>query len=68
MAEYEVDEFQVDLTYGRITGKWWGSKKNRPILMLHGWQDNAGSFDTLIPLLPPQFSYLAIDWPGIFKY
>lgn len=32
--------------------------------MVHGWQDNAGSFDTLIPLLPSNFSYLAIDLPG----
>ena len=32
--------------------------------MLHGWQDNAGTFDNLIPMLPQQFSYLAIDLPG----
>lgn len=32
--------------------------------MLHGWQDNAGTFDRLIPLLPKEFSYLAIDLPG----
>lgn len=32
--------------------------------MLHGWQDNAGTFDTLIPLLSPEFSYLSIDFPG----
>lgn len=31
---------------------------------MHGWQDNAGTFDTLIPLLPKQLSYLAIDFPG----
>lgn len=29
-----------------------------------GWQDNAGSFDTLIPLLPRDLSYLSIDMPG----
>lgn len=32
--------------------------------MIHGWQDNAGSFNTLIPLLPSNHSYLAIDLPG----
>lgn len=32
--------------------------------MLHGWQDNSGTFDRLIPLLPKQFSYLALDLPG----
>lgn len=31
---------------------------------MHGWQDNAGTFDRLIPLLPQQFSYLAIDFLG----
>lgn len=47
-----------------IAGKWWGSKSVRPFICLHGWQDNAGSFDRLIPLLPRHFSYLAIDLPG----
>lgn len=32
--------------------------------MLHGWMDNAGTFDTLIPLLPKELSYLSIDLPG----
>lgn len=31
---------------------------------MHGWLENAGAFDRLIPLLPKQFSYLAIDLPG----
>ena len=31
---------------------------------MHGWQDNAGSFDRLIPLLPRNHAYLAIDLPG----
>lgn len=36
----------------------------RPFVCLHGWQDNAGTFDRLIPLLPREFSYLAIDLHG----
>lgn len=31
---------------------------------MHGWQDNAGTFDRLIPLLPKDQSFLAIDLPG----
>lgn len=31
---------------------------------MHGWQDNAGTFDRLIPLLPRDQSFLAIDLPG----
>lgn len=57
-------EFEVEMPWGHISGKWWGSKNVPPILALHGWQDNAGTFDTLIPLLPANMSYLAIDFPG----
>lgn len=64
VVQFKVEKFHLDLTYSKIAGKWWGPKGGQPMLMLHGWQDNAGSFDTLIPLLPQNFSYLAIDWPG----
>lgn len=33
-------------------------------MALHGRQDNAGSFDTLIPLLPDDVSILCLDMPG----
>lgn len=33
-------------------------------MALHGRQDNAGSFDTLIPLLPADISVLCVDMPG----
>jgi len=37
-------------------------------LALHGWQDNAGTFDKLAPLLVAQgHSVLAIDFPGNLK-
>jgi Predicted hydrolases or acyltransferases (alpha/beta hydrolase superfamily) len=35
-----------------------------PVLCLHGYQDNAGTWDTLAPLLPPDISLLAVDLPG----
>lgn len=31
---------------------------------MHGWQDNCGSFDPLIQLLPDKRPVLAIDYPG----
>lgn len=31
---------------------------------MHGWQDNAGTFDRLIPLLPNHIPVLCIDLPG----
>lgn len=52
------------MPWGYIAGKWWGPKNVRPILAIHGWQDNAGTFDLLIPHLPNHVGYLAIDLPG----
>lgn len=62
---FKVTEIKINLPNGSfIAGKWWGSLDQKPILCLHGWQDNAGSFDRLIPLLPRELSFLAIDFPG----
>ncbi|XP_055596063.1 probable serine hydrolase [Uranotaenia lowii] len=63
-GEREVEEVRIPVPYGEIAGKWWGPKEVRPIVALHGWQDNAGTFDKLIPLLPPHISVLALDLPG----
>lgn len=60
----QIEEISIPFEWGNIAGKWWGPKNIRPILLLHGWQDNAGTFDTLISLLPLELSYLAIDLPG----
>nr|XP_040231231.2 probable serine hydrolase [Anopheles coluzzii] len=59
-----VQEERIDLPFGALVGKWWGPRDLRPIVCLHGWMDNAGSFDRLIPLLPKHISFLAIDIPG----
>jgi pimeloyl-ACP methyl ester carboxylesterase len=47
-----------------LIGKWWGPQTEQPILAMHGWLDNAGSFDPLMQLLPPTTSLLALDLPG----
>lgn len=52
------------MPWGHIAGKWWGPKNERPILCIHGWQDNAATYDNLIPMLPQHVGYLAIDLPG----
>lgn len=49
---------------GTICGRWWGPRNVRPILCVHGWQDNCGAYDKLIPLLPTNYAYLAFDLPG----
>lgn len=62
--EREFQEIQIPVPWGHIAGKWWGPQNARPVLCLHGYQDNAGTWDTLAPLLPPDISLLAIDFPG----
>ena len=39
------------MAYGHIAGKAWGDPGGKPILGLHGWLDNAGTFDHLAPLI-----------------
>ncbi|XP_036796238.1 serine hydrolase-like protein isoform X2 [Oncorhynchus mykiss] len=48
---------QSSVPWGEIRGKVWGPDNGRPILCLHGWADNCGTFNTLIPLLPK-----ALQW------
>lgn len=65
-------ELQISTSYGHLAFKEWGnSKAPNKILCLHGWLDNAGSFDPLIPLLldsreiHDNYHILAWDEPGI---
>lgn len=45
-------------------GKLWGPQDKQPLIALHGWQDNAASFDPLMSLLPESLNVLAVDLPG----
>ncbi|XP_038215849.1 probable serine hydrolase [Zerene cesonia] len=60
-----VKEIQIPVQWGHIAAKVWGdADRRRPILALHGWQDNAGTWDTLAPLLYQKIPIIAIDFPG----
>ncbi|KAG8185227.1 hypothetical protein JTE90_002756 [Oedothorax gibbosus] len=59
-----IKEIEIPVPYGKLAGKAWGSEKATPVLALHGWLDNCGTFDRLIPLLSDQFYFVAIDAPG----
>ncbi|XP_066139697.1 probable serine hydrolase isoform X1 [Euwallacea fornicatus] len=63
-SEKQIQEVSIPVPWGEVRGKWWGPKDQRPILCLHGWQDNCGTFDRLIPLLQKNIGFLAIDFPG----
>jgi pimeloyl-ACP methyl ester carboxylesterase len=46
-----------------LAAKQWGAENGIPTLALHGWLDNAGSFDLLAPLLP-ELNIVALDSAG----
>ncbi|KAF7665077.1 hypothetical protein LDENG_00154560 [Lucifuga dentata] len=59
-----VSELTVPVPWGEMRGKVWGPDHGRPVLCLHGWSDNCGTFHTLIPLLPKECQYVAVDLAG----
>lgn len=54
----------IDLPGFSIAGKTWGAHNNPPILALHGWLDNANSFDLIAPYFEKHFYFIAVDLPG----
>ncbi|XP_005189163.1 probable serine hydrolase [Musca domestica] len=58
------EEIKIPHKGGYIAGCWYGNRQERPLLALHGWQDNAGSFALLAPILSRYVPVLAIDFPG----
>uniref|UniRef100_A0A1B6JMD8 AB hydrolase-1 domain-containing protein n=1 Tax=Homalodisca liturata TaxID=320908 RepID=A0A1B6JMD8_9HEMI len=60
----EPVEIKIPVPWGHISGKWWGPQDKNPVIAIHGWQDNAGTFDNLAPLLPADIPFLCIDLPG----
>lgn len=68
MSNKVTQELEIEVEYGVIAAKVWNkpTKGCKKILAIHGWRDNAGSFDKLIPLLehPNGIHVLAIDLPG----
>ncbi|XP_068142216.1 serine hydrolase-like protein [Drosophila tropicalis] len=60
----DYEDVRIWAPWGDISGRWYGNRTERPILAIHGWLDNLGTFDTLIPLLPDYLGVLCIDLPG----
>ncbi|RWS01100.1 putative serine hydrolase-like protein [Dinothrombium tinctorium] len=59
-------ETKIPIQYGYISAKVWGMKTANSIdvVAIHGFLDNCGSFDRLIPLLNEDYYVVAIDLPG----
>jgi pimeloyl-ACP methyl ester carboxylesterase len=47
-----------------LSAQVWGEADAPPLLALHGWLDNAGSFALLAPKLAARFRVIALELPG----
>ncbi|NMQ18066.1 alpha/beta hydrolase [Candidatus Competibacter phosphatis] len=57
------EELELQTPYLRLAARAWGPPNGVPVLALHGWLDNAASFDALAPLLP-NTRLVALDLTG----
>ncbi|HAO33342.1 MAG TPA: alpha/beta hydrolase [Candidatus Competibacter sp.] len=57
------EELALQTPYLRLAARAWGPPDGIPVLALHGWLDNAASFDALAPLLPDA-RLVALDLTG----
>lgn len=62
----ECTETKFTIPYGSLAAKAWGdqARATTRVLALHGWRNNGGTFDTLIPLLAPEMFIVALDLSG----
>ncbi|MCE7950167.1 MAG: alpha/beta hydrolase [Xanthomonadales bacterium PRO7] len=60
----QVREIELALPGLRIAARAWGDPALPNLLALHGWLDNAASFDALATLLCGHFHIVALDFPG----
>jgi pimeloyl-ACP methyl ester carboxylesterase len=60
-----MQPIECDLIVGEMqfAAKHWGNPQGKKILALHGWLDNAASFDFLAPLLP-DYHWVCLDLAG----
>lgn len=56
-------EIIIDTPAARLAARVWGPADGVPTLALHGWLDNAASFDGVAPLLPG-LRLVCLDLPG----
>ncbi len=59
-----VEEIRIELPGGSLAARAWGEPDRAPMLALHGWLDNAASFDALAPLLSSEHYVVALDLSG----
>jgi pimeloyl-ACP methyl ester carboxylesterase len=60
----EPRERRIALPHLTLAAQVWGDDALPPLLALHGWLDNAGTYALLAPLLATRFQVIALDLPG----
>ncbi|RDI97229.1 alpha/beta fold hydrolase [Dyella solisilvae] len=64
MSTVAPTELDITLPHSRLRALAWGREDAPPLLALHGWLDNAGSFARLAPLLADRWRVIALELPG----
>ncbi len=64
ITTYTGQDTRFVLPHIDLAAKIWGNPKKPSILALHGWLDNAASFDNLAPYLSEDFHFVALDLAG----
>ena len=57
-------EHRIALPHLTLHAQLWGDQAAAPLLVLHGWLDNAGSFARLAPLLAERYRVIVLELPG----
>lgn len=57
------EELRLSVPWGTAAARAWGPADGKRVLAVHGWLDNAASFDHLAPRLPG-LRLVALDLPG----
>ncbi|SFS17349.1 Pimeloyl-ACP methyl ester carboxylesterase [Dyella sp. OK004] len=57
-------ERSIELPQLTLRAQVWGADDAPPLLALHGWLDNAGSYARLAPLLANRWRVIALELPG----
>lgn len=63
MNGIDPQEIRFEISSGILAAKQWGSPDGLPVLALHGWLDNANTFDLIAPRLEG-VQLIALDMAG----
>ena len=58
------NNINVPVPWGHIAVKECGNLEGRPIFLMHGWLDNCGSFQPILPYFTANYRMICIDAPG----